>query len=141
MLFPVALLSLSLVGWLVPVPDENEPTTPDPATAAASSDRNKTQKKRLEEEFLVFGTVFTEQGFALPGAAIRVRRAGERKVRWQARSDRRGEFGVRLPMGAEYEMTVTAEGYQDQARKVDARAGTRVDFVFRLSPAPGGKQK
>jgi len=51
-------------------------------------DKEKEKKKAWANQFLLFGTVFTEQGFALPGCEIRVRRAGERKVRWEARSDR-----------------------------------------------------
>jgi hypothetical protein len=41
--------------------------------------------------------VFTDQGFALPGARVRVRRADEKKPKWEATSDRRGEFAVRVP--------------------------------------------
>ena len=85
--------------------------------------------------------MFTEKGFALLGAEIRVRRAGESKSRWEARSDRRGEFAVRVPRGAEYEMSVSAKGYQQQMRRIDARTGNHEDLVFRLQPASGGKPK
>ena len=109
-----------------------------PGSAAGEPQRDKGSH---QDDFVVFGTVFTEKGFALPGAEVRVRRAGERKARWEARSDRRGEFAVRVPRGAEYEMTVTAAGYQEQTRKIDARTGNREDLVFRLPPASGGKPK
>ncbi len=109
---------------------------PAPAPAAEQS-----RKGAHENDFLLFGTVFTEQGLALPGAEVRVRRAGERKVRWEARSDRRGEFAVRVPQGAEYEMSVQARGYQEQTRKIDARSGSREDLVFRLARVGGEKPK
>ena len=109
-----------------------------PSSAAGEPQRDKGSH---QDDFVVFGTVFTEKGFALPGAEVRVRRAGGRKTRWEARSDRRGEFAVRVPRGAEYEMTVTAAGYQEQARKINARTGNREDLVFRLPPASGGKPK
>jgi hypothetical protein len=109
-----------------------------PAAAAAEA---QGKKGAHEEDFLLFGTVFTEQGFALPGAEVRVRRAGERKTHWEARSDRRGEFAVRVPRGAEYEMSVSAKGYQEQTRKIDAKAGNHEDLVFRMQPASGGKPK
>ena len=109
--------------------------------SGAVAEKSDKKKEALWNQFLLFGTVFTEEGFGLPGAEIRVRRADERKARWQARSDGRGEFAVRVPVGAEYEVSVVAKGYQEQTRKVDARTGTREDFVFRLRPAPGEKRR
>jgi carboxypeptidase family protein len=111
--------------------------TPEPPPAGAA----QSKKGAHENDFVLFGTVFTEKGFALPGAEVRVRRAGERKPRWEARSDRRGEFAVRVPRGAEYEMSISAKGYQEQTRKIDARTGSREDLLFRLQPASGGKPK
>ena len=99
------------------------------------------EKRSHQNDFLIFGTVFTEQGFSLPGAAIRVRRSGEKKVAGEATADRRGEFAVRVPQGAEYEITVAAKGFQDETRKIDAKLGNREDLVFRLRPASGGKAK
>ncbi len=90
-------------------------------------------------DFLIFATVFTDQGFALPGARVRVRRADEKKPKWEATSDRRGEFAVRVPEGAEYEMTVEANGFKPEIRKIDARAETRADLTIRMDKASGGK--
>ncbi len=128
MLIPVAILLLGLASWLSP-------------STGAIPQKEKSSKEALEKEFLLFGTVFTGQGFALPGCELRVRRAGERKVRWEARSDRRGEFAIRVPVGNEYDMSVLAKGYQEQTRRVDARTGAHKDLVFRLQPATGGKKK
>ncbi len=111
------------------------------AEPAVHAGGERQKKGSHEHDFLLIGTVFSEQGFALPGAAIRVHRAGESKVRWEARSDRRGEFAVRVPRDAEYEMSVTAPGYQQQSRKIGAKAGDREDLVFRLTPAQGGKKQ
>jgi Carboxypeptidase regulatory-like domain len=90
-------------------------------------------------DFVIFATVFTDQGFALPGAKVRVRRADEKKFRWEARSDRRGELGIRVKQGAEYEITIEARGFQPQTRKVDAREGDREDLTLRMEPLKGGK--
>lgn len=130
----VAALLMSLVG-LAP------PAGTIQATSGAATHGDQGKKSAHADDFLLFGAVFTEQGFALPGAEIRVRRAGERKTRWEARSDRRGEFAVRVPRGAEYEMSVSAAGYREQRRRVDARTGSREDFVFRLPSASGRKPK
>jgi len=138
-LIPPAALLLSLAGLAPYARAERLVSIARTSDAAGNSDQRK--KSAHENDFLLFGTVFTEPGFALPGAAIRVRRADKKKARWEARSDRRGEFAVRVPVGAEYEMTVTATGYQRETRKIDAKTGNRADLVFRLSPAPGGKPK
>ena len=105
--------------------------------ATPKADEKKDRKK--PEPFVLAGTVFTEGGFSLPGAEIRVRRAGEKKVRGKARSDRRGEFGIRLPAGQEYEVTIEANGYETQTRQFTAQLGTPGNFVFRMQPASGGK--
>lgn len=104
-----------------------------PASAQSSS-------KSHAHDFVIFATVFTAQGFALPGARVRVRRADEKKFRWEAMSDHQGELGIRVPQDAEYELTVEARGFQPQTRKVDAREGDREDLTLRLEPlAAGGK--
>lgn len=114
------------------------------AGPAAAGDDPKPQKKKkqpLAEQFLVFGTVFDDRGFLFPGARIRIRREGEKKVRGEATSDRRGEFGIRVPTGEEYELEVEAKGFKKETRKIDARNGQRHDLVFRLEPAPKGGKK
>lgn len=88
-------------------------------------------------DFVIFTTVFTEKGFALPGARVRVRRADEKKFRWEATSDQRGEFAVRVPQDADYEMTVEARGYKVHVQKVDATEGNRADLTIRMEPQSG----
>jgi hypothetical protein len=121
----VAVLALILAGAL-------------PAEPAAALQKRKKEADR--NQFLIFVHVFTEQGFALPDAEIEIRRAGERKVAGRGRSDRRGEFAVRVPAGFEYDTTVKAKGFTEQTQKVDGRANWRQDVVFRMPPAPKGKK-
>jgi hypothetical protein len=90
-------------------------------------------------DFVIFASVFTEHGFALPGAKVRVRRSDEQKVRWEAISDTRGELGVRVKQGSEYQLTIEARGFKPQTRKVDARGGNREDLTFQMEPSTGGK--
>ena len=92
------------------------------------------EKRSHANRFLILGTVFNDQGFALPGAVIRVRRSGKEKIAAETTSDRRGEFAMRVPPGAEYDVTVTAKGFQEAVRRIDARVGDREDLVFRMQP-------
>jgi hypothetical protein len=107
------------------------------APAAPGSSQN--QANSHAHDFVIFATVFTEQGFALPGARVRVRRADEQKYRWEALSDRRGELGIRVKQGAEYELTIEARGFQPQTRKIDAREGDREDLTLQMEKLAGGK--
>ncbi len=91
------------------------------------------------DDFLIFATLFDGQGFALPGAKVRVRRADEKKFRWEASSDRRGELGIRVKQGAEYEVTIEARGFQPQTRHIDAREGKQEELTVRMEPVAGGK--
>lgn len=82
--------------------------------------------------YLIFIDVFGEQGFALPGARVRVRRSAEKKFRWEGASDRQGEVAFRVPPGEEYELTIEARGFKTQTRKIDARQENRADLTFRM---------
>jgi hypothetical protein len=88
---------------------------------------------------VIFATVFTDKGFALPGARVRVRREDEKKFRWEAMSDHQGELGIRVKQGAEYELTIEARGFKPQTRKVDAREGDREDLTLQMEQVAGGK--
>jgi hypothetical protein len=46
---------------------------------------------------LIFGTVWDKTGHPVYAVHVRLRRAGEKKFRWEAISDHRGEFGIRVP--------------------------------------------
>jgi len=48
---------------------------------------------------LVFGTVWGPGEHPLYGVHVRLRRASEKKFRWEASSDHRGEFAIRVPAG------------------------------------------
>jgi hypothetical protein len=100
---------------------------------------SRSQSNSHAHDFVIFATVFTEQGFALPGARVRVRRADEQKFRWEAMSDRRGELGIRVKQCAEYELTIEARGFKPQTRKVDAREGDREDLTLQMEQLAGGK--
>jgi hypothetical protein len=119
----------------------------DPAPVPAAQSESSSQQKPSSstghhgDDFLVRGTVFTPQGLALPGAELRIRRASEKKFRWQTVSNSRGDFALRVKMGADYRVTVHVKGFPDQSQSVDAKTGERFkDLVFRMPQQESRKQ-
>jgi hypothetical protein len=108
-------------------------------SAPASPGSAQSSSNSHTHDFVIFATVFTAQGFALPGARVRVRRADEKKFRWEGVSDRQGEVGIRVKQDAEYEVIIEARGFKPQTRKVDAREGDREDLTLQMEPLAGGK--
>ena len=80
-LFPGLLLVSLLLASLAP---------------AASPPRDDPKKPYA----LLFGTVYAPDDRPAYGVKVKIRRAGEKKARWELVSDRRGEFAQRLPAGA-----------------------------------------
>ncbi len=50
---------------------------------------------------LIFGTVWGPDSRPVPGIPIRIRRASEKKFRWEQISNHTGEFAQRVPVGAQ----------------------------------------
>lgn len=105
-----------------------EATAGEPAAAEQDS---SSSHARI---FVIFTTVFTDQGFALPGAQARVRRSDQKKYRWEGKSDRQGEVAFRVPPGAEYELAIEARGFKMETRKIDAREDNQADLTIRMTP-------
>jgi hypothetical protein len=116
-------------------------TTASPnGTAAARPAKSGKQKYSHANDFLIRGSVFTDKARAFPGVKLRIRRSGEQKFRWEDYTNSRGEFAMRVPQGAEYEMVVHAKGFVDQTKVVDAKSGIAdTTLAFQLRPA-GGKR-
>jgi hypothetical protein len=122
-----------------------EPPSPPPQApaAAATPVPAKPQKEKYSHanDFLVIGTVFDPKGYAFPGVELRIRKSNEKKYRWDSYTNSRGEFAVRVPRGADYEMVIRAKGFMDQTRALDAKTGvSEARIVFRMEPAAGEKK-
>jgi hypothetical protein len=87
-------------------------------------------KTKLRPGFLIVGTVFNEHSLSFPGTRVRIRCAEEQKYRWEAVTNSRGEFAVRVPEGHAYEVMVRAKNYQEQNVEVRTDKG---DIQQRLS--------
>jgi hypothetical protein len=107
---------------------------------SSSSAKPGKQKYSHANDFLIRGTVFTDKALSFPGVQLRIRRSGEKKFRWEDQTNSRGEFAIRVPQGAQYEMVVHVKGFADQIRTIDARTGSGENNVFfRMEPAKRGK--
>jgi hypothetical protein len=112
-----------------------------PNAPASASAQKKSKEEQYTELFLLYGNVYTEQGIALPGAEVKVRREDQKKPKWESYSDNRGEFAIRVPPGPKYEITIKAKGYEPLTRMVDTwQQGGRLDSSFKLQRAAGGKK-
>ena len=55
---------------------------------------------------LIFGTVWGPDDRPVYGVAVKIRRASDKKPKWEVYSDHRGEFAQRVPAGeADYVLT------------------------------------
>jgi hypothetical protein len=64
------------------------------------SSEKKAKKEKAEDDYaLLFGTVWGPDNRPVYGIKVKIRRASEKKARWEVYSDHNGEFAQRLPTG------------------------------------------
>ena len=62
---------------------------------------------------LIFGTVWDPDGHPVYGVKVKIRRADEKRARWELYSNHTGEFAQRLPVGkADYIVWADVKGYK-----------------------------
>ena len=116
------------------------PAAQAPAQPASSSTNPAKHRHTWADDFLIHGTVFTDKGLAFSGAQVRIRRAGDKKFRWQDATNSRGDFAIRVPHDASYEVLTHAKGFVDQTKTVNAKPGlTDETLAFKMEPAGGRK--
>ena len=139
--FAVAALMLFAAAIL----EAQEPSPPAPAAPqenpATPAAKPAKKKSAHIPDFLIRGTVFNEKALSFPGVELRVRVAGAKKYRWETYTNSRGEFAVRVPSGADYEMLAHVKGFVDQTRTVNAKnGGDEETVVFQMQPVTGGQK-
>jgi hypothetical protein len=90
-----------------------------------------------KEYALIFGTVWGPDDRPVYGVPIKIRRANEKKARWESMSDHRGEFAQRVPAGkAEYIVWAdikTPKGKEKPQVKVSIENDERADISLHLT--------
>jgi len=78
-----------------------------PALARGSDDQ------KPKPYALIFGTVWDPDGHPVYAVKVKIRRASEKKARWELYSDHAGEFAQRVPAGkADYVVWAEVKGYK-----------------------------
>lgn len=96
--FRLSLLTLVLLAVLLPAPGRN-------GQLAAASQPSK------KEYALIFGTVWGPDNRPVYGVSVKIRRAQDKKAKWQVYSDHHGEFAQRVPVGeADYILSADLKG-------------------------------
>jgi len=71
-----------------------------------SSQENLLAAQKEKPYALIFGTVWGPDDRPVYGVAVKIRRATDKKPKWEVYSDHRGEFAQRVPAGeADYILT------------------------------------
>jgi len=89
---------------------------------------------------LLSGTVFHSGGLSLPGATVTAVADDDPKTKFEALTDRRGEFAFRAPAGVEpgtarkYTVQAEAKGFKPAQRSADVYLGQRTNINLLLSP-------
>ena len=138
------------VGLLLLSPAAAFEATQQPAPASSSAPAQDSSSKTSKpgnkkyshaDDFLILGTVFNEKALAFPGVELRLRKEGQKRYKWQTYTNSRGEFAVRVPQGANYEVLAHIKGFADQTRTIQATGGGNEEtVVFRLQPISGDQK-
>jgi hypothetical protein len=84
-----------------------------PAAKAAPSSQRPDQPYAL-----IFGTVWGPDDRPLYGVRVKIRRADQRKAKWELISDHHGEFAQRVPLGpADYLVWADLKSYKSPTGK------------------------
>lgn len=101
--------------------------------------KKKKQVKGREEGPLgvISGTVFQPNGLSLPGAKVTVIDPADEKRTWDATTDGRGEFAIRVPAAGDPKYQVVAEfkGLEPMEKEAYAYEAQRTNINFLMSPA------
>jgi hypothetical protein len=101
------------------------------------------RKPPVKDYALIYGTVWTAEDRPAFGIPVTIRRAGDKKAKWELVSDSRGEFAQRVPPGTQdYVIQADIKLPKGQPRPevtVHIDDNERQDVSLHLAAAPGKK--
>ena len=106
-----------------------------PVALPSAAPQKKPDPRR--EYALLFGTVWTADQKPAYGIPVKIRRASDKKARWEVMSDHHGEFAQRVPPGAQdyvvWADVKTKKGKAKPETKVHVDKDERVDVSLPLT--------
>lgn len=72
-----------------------------PAVPSRASTEQSSSQPTKNDYALVYGTVWDPENHPVAGVPIRIRKAGDKKAKWELTSDSHGEFAQRVPAGSQ----------------------------------------
>jgi hypothetical protein len=100
---------------------------------AALSGRSEPQDKKGEKPYaLIYGTVWGPDSRPIYGVKVKIRRADQKKARWELYSDHQGEFAQRVPVGpADYVVWADLKSYKtQQGRSLRLAEAAKVHITY-----------
>lgn len=106
---PPCLLVIPMLLWLALATVSAQAGGEQPYPAQSSS-----PKRSKEPPYaLIFGTVWGPDNRPIYGVRVKIRRADQKKAKWEVYSDHAGEFAQRVPAGAhDYVLWVDAKAFK-----------------------------
>ena len=105
------------------------------ALVLAASSLSAADSKQHERDpyALLFGTLYGPDNRPAYGVKIKIRRADQKKAKWELVSNHQGEFAQRVPAGkADYIITADVKGDPKPELTVHVDNEERKDFVLRM---------
>ena len=107
------------------------------ASLLAITDDSK--KRELAPYALLFGTLYGPDQRPAYGVKIKIRRADQKKAKWELYSNHQGEFAQRVPAGkADYIITADVKSNPKPELTVHVDNDERKDFVLRVKSSEKG---
>lgn len=107
------------------------------AHSLSSSPAAQVKPDPRKEYALIFGTVWGVDGKPAYGVPVKIRRAEDKKARWEVMSDHRGEFAQRVPTGTHdyviWADVKTKKGKDKPSTKAHVDKDERVDVSLHLT--------
>ena len=130
--------ALALAFLLVLTIPASPRLTAQEASAPKTEAKNQNDEKKAKYDYaLIYGTVWDQNDQPVYGVPIKIRRADQKKAKWELTSDHQGEFAQRVPVGkADYVIWAdikVPKGQQKPETKAHIEDNERIDISLHLT--------
>lgn len=120
------------------IPAFPHPACAQEASAPKTEPKNQNDQKKAKYDYaLIYGTVWDQHDQPVYGVPVKIRRADQKKAKWELVSDHQGEFAQRVPVGkADYIVWAdikVPKGQQKPETKAHIEDNERIDISLHLT--------